>query len=308
MVLPNGRHCLGAAMRYMRSVPARRVCCQLRRPLTTTHWTPSVQGTETTQPPNQDRQSQVATDSGKGANANKAPAIRRFWRDVSVGEHDGDYVVLLDKRPIKTPDGKLVRISQGQRVLAWLIAGEWESQKETLNAHSLPLTSLVSRSIDGLSNPNMRAEVINRLLNYFQTDSVCLHDTHPRALVDLQQKYYSPIVDWARSTYDIDIQITSDIFALRQKNASIERLRNVVSELSPLKLAALERAVMSAKSFLIGLALVQLRITVEEAAMAAQAEANAQTQFWGELENAHDLDNTAMRQVLGASACAAIGA
>ncbi|PIA14879.1 ATP12-domain-containing protein [Coemansia reversa NRRL 1564] len=237
-----------------------------------------------------------------------SPTIRRFWRDVSVGEHDGDYVVLLDKRPIKTPDGKLVRISQGQRVLAWLLAGEWESQKDTLNAHSLPLTSLVSRSIDGLSNPNTRADVINRLLNYFQTDSVCLHDTHPRALVDLQQKYYSPIVDWARSTYDIDIQTTSDIFALRQKNASVEKLRDIVSEFSPLKLAALERAVMSAKSFLIGLALVQLHITVEEAAMAAQAEANAQTQFWGELENAHDLDNTAMRQVLGASACTAIGA
>ncbi|KAJ2078275.1 chaperone [Coemansia sp. RSA 988] len=312
MALPNGRHLLGAAMRcmpIMRSVSGRSVCCQPCRALGTSRWTLVSRSTGTTQPQKQDRQQlQPAADSEIGANANRAPAIRRFWRDVSVGDHDGDFVVLLDKRPIKTPDGKLVRIPQGQRVLAWLIAGEWESQKEILSAHSLPLTSLVSRSIDGLSDPSMRADVINKLLNYFRTDSVCLHDTHPCALVELQQKYYAPIIDWARSTYDIDVQITTNIFALSQQNVSVEKLRDVVSEFSPLKLAALERAVMSAKSFLIGLALVQQHITVEEAAMAAQAEANAQTQFWGELENAHDLDNAAMRQVLGASACAVIGA
>ncbi|KAJ2808018.1 ATP synthase mitochondrial F1 complex assembly factor 2 [Coemansia guatemalensis] len=293
-------------MRYMPSMRLVPVRCRPCRALGTTRWAHEARATGTTQPHNQDRQPQLAPDSGKDANANKAPVIRRFWRDVSVGERDGDYVVLLDKRPIKTPDGKLMRIPQGQRVLAWLVAGEWESQKEILGAHSLLLTSLVSRSIDGLSDANMRADVINKLLNYFRTDSVCLNDTHPRALVDLQQKYYSPIIDWARSTYDIDVQTTTNIFALHQQNVSIERLREVASEFSPLKLAALERAVMSAKSFLIGLALVQQHITVEDAAMAAQAEANSQTQLWGELENAHDLDNAAMRQVLGASACAVI--
>ncbi|KAJ1833886.1 chaperone [Coemansia sp. RSA 2711] len=240
--------------------------------------------------------------------ARKPPAVRRFWRHASVGEQDGDLVIRLDARAIKTPDGRLVRIPAAQRTLAWLVAGEWESQKEFLGPHSLPLTSLVSRAIDGLSEPAARADVIAKLLKYFHTDSVCLHDEHPRALVALQQQHYAPLVAWARAAYGIDVATTTDMFALRQAPAATDALRAAVGKFSPLKLAALERAVMAAKSFLIGLALVEQRISAEDAAQAALVEATAQTQLWGELENAHDLDNAAMRQILGASACAAMDA
>ncbi|KAI9500447.1 hypothetical protein BX070DRAFT_195868 [Coemansia spiralis] len=236
------------------------------------------------------------------------PPIRRFWRNVNVEERDGKFVVLLDKRPIKTPDGKIVQIPKRQAALAWLVGGEWESQKELLGSHALPLTSLLCRSIDGLSDPQVRADVISKLLKYFQTDSACFHEEYPRVLVELQQKHYTPIVEWAKSKYGIDIQTTTNIFALRQPPESTKDLRDAVSEFSPLKLAAFEKAVMTAKSFLIGLALVEQRISAEEAAMAAQVEANSQMQLWGELENAHDIDNAAIRQILGASACAALEA
>ncbi|KAJ2799014.1 ATP synthase mitochondrial F1 complex assembly factor 2 [Coemansia helicoidea] len=237
-----------------------------------------------------------------------SPTIRRFWRSVSVGERDGQHVVLLDQRPIKTPDGRVVQIAQQQRALAWLVAGEWEAQKEVVGTHSLPLTSLVSRALDGLADPGARGEVIDKLLKYFQTDSVCLHDAFPRALVELQQQHYAPILAWARAAYGIEIRTTGDLFALRQAPEAVAALREAAAAFSPLKLAALERATMAAKSFLIGLALVEQRITAEEAALAAQVEANAQTRLWGELENAHDLDNAAIRQILGAAACAAADA
>ncbi|KAJ1800516.1 chaperone [Coemansia sp. RSA 2399] len=239
---------------------------------------------------------------------NKAPVIRRFWKQTTVEERDGKYIVVLDKRPIKTPSGKQVQIPECQKTLAWLIAGEWESQKEVIGSHSLPLTSLVFRSIDGLSDPNVHADVVSKLLKYFQTDSVCLHEKYPQVLVALQQKHYTPIVEWAKIKYGIDVQTTPNMFALRQLPQDVEKLRSVVTGFSSLKLAALEKAVMSAKSLLIGLALVEQHISVEEAALAAQVETSSQTQLWGELENAHDIDNAAIRQILGASACVALGA
>ncbi|KAJ2530121.1 chaperone, partial [Coemansia sp. RSA 1933] len=103
---------------------------------------------------------------------NKAPVIRRFWKKTVVEERDGRFTIVLDKRPIKAPSGKQVQIPENQTMLAWLVAGEWESQKEVLGAHSLPLTSLVFRSIDGLSDPHVHADVVSKLLKYFQTDSV----------------------------------------------------------------------------------------------------------------------------------------
>lgn len=252
---------------------------------------------------------QVAKEEEVKEVKNKAPTIRRFWKKASVDKR-GDssmYVVTLDGKPIKTPDGHIVEILPTQYALAWLMAGEWETQKELLGAHALPLTSLACRAKDGLTDPQTRADVVDKLLKYFNTDSACLHEEYPRVLVELQDKYYRPIVEWAQSEYGIKVNTTSNIFALRQSPESASKLREVVTQFSPLKLAALEKAVMTAKSFLIGLALIEQHITVEMAAMAAQIETNSQTQLWGELENAHDLDNAALRQILGASACAVIG-
>ncbi|KAJ2472034.1 chaperone, partial [Coemansia sp. RSA 2320] len=149
------------------------------------------------------------------------------------------------------------------------------------------------------------SDVIATLLRYFHTDSACLHDASPRALVALQQTHYAPILAWARAAYGIDIHVTADLFALRQTPEAAEALRARLALFSPLKLAALEKATMTAKSLLIGLALVERRISAECAAQAAQVEADAQTQRWGALENAHDIDNAALRQTLAASAVAA---
>ncbi|KAJ1824717.1 chaperone [Coemansia sp. RSA 2671] len=240
--------------------------------------------------------------------SDKAPAVRRFWRSAGVDSRNGKYVVTLDDRPIKTPNGAQVQLAPSQRTLAWLMAGEWETQKEFIGAHSLPLTSLVCRSIDGLSDTATRADVVDKLLKYFHTDSACLHEEYPHTLVELQQRHYTPIVEWARKAYGIEISLTSDMFALKQTEQATQTLRKVLTEFSPLKLAALEKATMAAKSLLIGLALVEHHVSAEDAAMAAQVESNSQTQLWGHLENAHDIDNAALRQILGASACVTIGA
>lgn len=47
----------------------------------------------------------------------------------------------------------------------------------------------------------------------------------------------------------------------------------------------MERVAYTAKSFLIALALVHKRITVEQAALAAQVEVSSQIERWGEVED-----------------------
>jgi ATP synthase F1 complex assembly factor 2 len=50
-------------------------------------------------------------------------------------------------------------------------------------------------------------------------------------------------------------------------------------------LTAFERAVYTTKSFLIALALVEGRITVEQASLASQVEVDSQIDIWGEVED-----------------------
>ena len=76
----------------------------------------------------------------------------------------------------------------------------------------------------------------------------------------------------------------------------------------------------SSKSFLISLALVLKKITVEEAALASTVEVSSQIQRWGEVEDcessfiyllshclflfaAHDVDHQDVRRQLASAAC-----
>lgn len=49
------------------------------------------------------------------------------------------YQVLLDARPLKTPGGKALWIPSEKRALAYLIAAEWDNQRQVLKGHALPM-------------------------------------------------------------------------------------------------------------------------------------------------------------------------
>ncbi|KAF0461552.1 ATP12-domain-containing protein [Gigaspora margarita] len=233
--------------------------------------------------------------------------FRKFWKEVSILSNKDVYQIALDKRPLKTPGGSPLVIPRSQKYLAVLIAGEWESQKAVLKQHSLPLTSLVSRSIDTFEkDPSSKKEAITRLIRYFDTDTVCYQETYPDILVDLQKQYWDPTVKWAQETYDIEIKVTNDIIVAKQPVETKNKLRTIIEEFDCLKLSAFERATMLTKSFLIGLGLVERQLTVEFASKAAQVETISQTTRWGNLEDAHEIDNEYIRHQLGSVVCALI--
>lgn len=66
---------------------------------------------------------------------------------------------------------------------------------------------------------------------------------------------------------------------------------------------AFERAVHSTKSFIIGLALVEGHLTVEQASDASRVEVLSQIARWGEVEDTHDVDFQDIRSRLGSAAC-----
>ena len=49
------------------------------------------------------------------------------------------YIVTLDHRNLRTPGGTKLVIPKEKRVMAMLIANEWENQDEVLKQHALPL-------------------------------------------------------------------------------------------------------------------------------------------------------------------------
>ncbi|KAL1927318.1 hypothetical protein VTP01DRAFT_3947 [Rhizomucor pusillus] len=253
-----------------------------------------------------------ALDDAKAEAAAKRAerTMKRFWKQAWVKEDQDGCTVMLDKRNLRTPGGRhIVRFPASQRPLAYLTAAEWEQQTETLKAHSLPLTSIIARAYDALDlktaeDASVREQVIDKLMTYFDTDATCYHEDYPETLTKLQDAHWKPLIDWASKTYNVQINTTNGIFAVRQPKETRDKLRSIVQEMDPMQLAALEKAVMSSKSFLIGLALVKGAVTVEQAAQAAHVEMNSQIDRWGEVEDSHDVEREYIRQTLGSVAAA----
>lgn len=228
--------------------------------------------------------------------------MRRFWKDVAIGKKGDDYTVTLDKRALKTPSGNTLLVPKERSILAGLIAAEWDNQETLLKSHALPMTSIVSRAIDNLSEDNTRQGVEQTLLNFLETDTVCFFHDDPEGLAHLQTKYWVPLLDWAREAFGVEINVSNSVLSPTQPKETKDKLAEVIKALDHWEMAALERAAIASKSLIIALALVKRHFTVEEAARAASVEVDSQIERWGEVEDTHDVDYHDVRRQLGSAA------
>jgi ATP synthase F1 complex assembly factor 2 len=65
--------------------------------------------------------------------------LRRFWKHAHVKEEPEGFLVTLDHRALKSPAGTKLVLPKDRRLLAALIANEWENQDQVLKQHALPL-------------------------------------------------------------------------------------------------------------------------------------------------------------------------
>ncbi|KAF5330724.1 hypothetical protein D9619_005574 [Psilocybe cf. subviscida] len=249
-------------------------------------------------------QSSVPHDGPPVTDTNRAEATqKRFWTDVGVERRGEALVVTLDKRALKTPAGKTLELPLNKSLPAALIAAEWDHQETLLKPHALPMTSIVTRAVDAMNDATTRQQVREALVKYIHTDTVCFFHNNPEPLERLQSEYWSPLLDWARKTYDIEINVSNSVLAVRQPVKTEEKLLKAMESLDQWSLAALERATYASKSLIIALALVTKHLSVEQAALTASVEVNSQIERWGEVEDTHDVDYHDVRRQLGSAAC-----
>ncbi|KAG9008600.1 ATP synthase complex assembly protein atp12 [Tulasnella sp. JGI-2019a] len=253
-------------------------------------------------------QATVASDVTPGGipitQTNRAETgMKKFWKEANLAEDESSFTVQLDKRALKTPSGNAVKLPRTKRLAATLVAQEWENQETLLKTHTLPMTSLVARAIDGLSTEKERAHVREALMKYLQTDTICFHEDKPPALVRLQAKHWDPILESLRKEFNVDIKVHKDLFASGQDKKTEAALLDRISAFDQWQLAAFERSVYATKSFLISLALMMQRLSVEEASTIANVEVLSQIETWGMVEDTHDVDECDIRRQLGSASC-----
>lgn len=203
--------------------------------------------------------------------------MKRFYKKAAAGAQDGVFSILLDGRPVRTPNKSLLHIPwQG---LSDAIAGEWDAQQETIEPASMPLMQLASTAIDRVRP--QQEEIVSQIVRYAETDLVCYRAESPAELVRRQQDAWQPLLEWLAAEYGALLSVTAGVQPVRQSPEAVAAVKQAVAGFSHFPLAGLSSATSSMGSVVLGLALAAGRISAEEAADAAFIDELFQLEQWG---------------------------
>lgn len=207
-----------------------------------------------------------------------APAVKRFWTDVSVVAGPDGHAIMLDGRPVRTP-GRLP-LAMPHAALANAVADEWRAVDSEIDPRAMPLTGLANVAIERIA-PDPHPFVAN-LAAYADSDLLCYRADAPAELVARQRAAWDPLLDWARRRYDIHIEVISGIVHRPQPAKTLARLAESLAARSPYALAGLSPVVTITGSLIAALALIEGTADADTVWHAARVDEDWQVEKWGD--------------------------
>ena len=204
-------------------------------------------------------------------------APRRFYKAATAAPVEGGWGIELDGKPLRSPAKRPFVLPT--EALAIAIADEWRVQGEKVDPHSMPLMQLAATAIDKLADA--RDALVEETAGYGRSDLVCYRADQPPALARRQEESWQPLLTWLAERYDVALTVTTSVVAVEQPPHALATFRRVLSASDLFALTALAAMTSSAGSLVIALALVEGRVTADEAADAALLDELFQAEKWG---------------------------
>ncbi len=212
------------------------------------------------------------------------PLPKRFYVAANMVPHDDGFCIALDGKNVKTPMGKLLHCKSQQ--LAQQIAQEWEAQSQAINADAMPLTRLLTITLDRV--PLDRSALLTDIANYCETDLLFYREPltadseAARELRLLQQKHFTPILDWCSNSIGAAFMVTDGVMPVAQPPQALRALVDAFAAADDHMLAALAMMTPLLGSALLSLAIWKGAVGVEQALVAARLDEAVQAKYWGE--------------------------
>lgn len=208
---------------------------------------------------------------------------KRFYKEVGiVRQDDGLHAVHLDGRPVKTTGRNLLALAEEE--IARRIAAEWAAQGKEIDPATMPLTRIANAAIDAV--PARAGEVADDVTAYAGNDLLFYRADSPQTLIERQNAAWGPVIGWAEARFGGRFVLAEGVMPVRQDAALLARIRQALSPLAPLPLAALHVATTLSGSALLALALMEGEMTVDAAWGAAFIDEDWNIEQWGEDQEA----------------------
>jgi chaperone required for assembly of F1-ATPase len=201
---------------------------------------------------------------------------RRFYQQADVEEADGEFRVVLDGRPVKTPARRT--LATPKRALAQALAAEWNAQRDVIDSAKMQLTRLANTIIDGVVEaPSAVAAEVER---YLACDLVFYRAPGPAGLVTRQAKAWDPVLAWVRETLGADFVLAQGIAFVAQPAQSLAAAGCAIPT-DPWRLGAVHAVTTLTGSALLAIALARGGLSVDAAWAAAHVDEDWNMELWG---------------------------
>jgi chaperone required for assembly of F1-ATPase len=214
---------------------------------------------------------------------NKA-LLRRFYKEVTVQQRDGTFILLLDGRAAKSPGGN--HLALPCLAAARALADEWSAQTESIDPAAMPLTRIVNSAIDGVAC-QLNATV-DEIVRYAGADLVCYRAAEPRTLAEAQAAAWDPILAFAREKLGAHFICTEGVVFVEQPEPARAAVKEAIAHIAnsgqgaPFALAALQVMTTLTGSVLLALAVAYRELTPTEAWIATHVDEDFAMRAWGE--------------------------
>jgi chaperone required for assembly of F1-ATPase len=221
--------------------------------------------------------------------------VAKFYKAVDTAKDGDAFVVRLDGKPVKTPARALLALPTMK--LADAIAQEWRAQTDVLVPTTMPLTRFAYAAIDVA--PAHRARLIDETLAFGKSDLLCYRAEVPAALIVRQNESWNPLLAWAAERFGARLKTGTGIAFVDQSAESQEAFAVAVLTRDDFALAGLHVATSLTGSLVLGLALLEGRVTAQEAFALSCLDETFQAEAWG-----RDAEAAARAERLGAELAA----
>ncbi len=201
--------------------------------------------------------------------------MKRFYKTVGVQRLGGQFGILLDGRPVKTPGREVLALRSA--ALADAVAAEWAGQGDALG--DMPLTRLANTAIDRVRND--RSAALAQIDAFARHDLVCYRSVRPAELVAREAAAWDAPLFWARTQYGLDLRTTDGTLSIAQPGYDASDLAQRLSRLDEFALTGLSALVPLLKSAVLALSLADRRLDAATAHAAAHVDETFQAEKWG---------------------------
>lgn len=215
---------------------------------------------------------------------------RRFYENVTVAEANDGFIVRLDTHELKTPAKKPLILPTVE--LAQHVADEWQAQETDIDSYTMPTMRLVSTALDRVAD--VPDETAQAFAAYGMSDLLCYRAENPDKLVKKQADAWDPILDWAKSRFDMSFEVTQGILPIDQPSDNEARLISMAGD-DVFRLTGLAHMAATLGSAILAIAVDEAHIDAQGAYELAFLDDLYQIDEWGADAEAVDrLDKIAL--------------